>query len=299
MFTTSWITSRKKARTVPNSKCRLEVECLEGRSVPASLSGLSLAAPAFHAATVAPLLQPATINQQIIAFCQSHKGLKVGGGECAHLATEALRVAGADFMSKDPNHNGDYVWGNLLTTITKGKDSSPSVRCQPGDVIQFQNITLSSGWSAAHHTAIVAAVDSNGRPTQVYEQNVGVNGKGAGFHDRTDRLDAVAINLKTITAGTIHIYRAVPRVDAVGKVQFSVVNNTTKSQTVTIYFNGSSLGTISLDVYNTANSFRTAWYSYSMSGTWTIGVNGRKVTLKNGGGYEVYTSGGTTYIRAI
>jgi hypothetical protein len=243
-----------------------------------------------------------TINDKIVAFCQSQMHAKVGGGECANLANEALRVAGADFWGYDPNHNGDYVWGTLVTTITPGRDATPSAHCQPGDIIQFQNVTLSNGWSASHHTAIVAAVDSLGRPTQVYEENVGVNGKGkgSGAHDRTDRLDAVTINLKTVTSGTIHIYRAVARTDSPGKVQFSVVNDTTQAQTVTIYLNGTSQRTMSLDVFNTMSSYETALFSSSDGGTWAIGINGHTVTLNNAGGYEVYTlSNGETAIRQL
>jgi hypothetical protein len=79
--------------------------------------------------------------------------------------------------------------------MTSGRETS-SARCQPGDLLQFQNVTLSNGWLASQHTAIVAAVDDLGRPTQVYEQNVGVNGKGKGpgAHDRHERLDALVIN---------------------------------------------------------------------------------------------------------
>jgi len=185
------------------------VEGFEDRCVPTVAGG---------ATHVVAQLAPATINfnQQIIAFCQSHRGVQVGGGECAHLANEALRVAGADFAG------ANYVWGSVVTRITRGTDSNSTPVCKPGDIIQFQAVTFANGWNTGGgpHTAIVAAVDGRGRPTQVYEQNVGVNGKGPGFHDRTVRLDAQAINMNTVTAGTITIYRAVPRVDGPGRYQF-------------------------------------------------------------------------------
>ena len=219
--------------------------------------------------------------------------------KCANLANEALRVAGANFAASDPNHNGDYVWGTLVNTMTHGRAAS-TARCQPGDILQFQNVTLSGGWTAAEHTAIVAAVDSLGRPTQVYEQNVGVNGKGPGYHDRTDRLDTLAVNPSTILSGTVHVYRAVSRSDSPGKVQFSVVNDTTRTETVTIYFNGVRQGTIGLGVYDTASSYMMAWYSSTGRGTWSIGINGKTVALNNAGGYEVYTApNGQVSIRAI
>src|SRR5262245_11674436 len=35
---------------------------------------------------------------------------RIGGGECAHLATEALRIAGAEFLRPEPKGTMDYVW---------------------------------------------------------------------------------------------------------------------------------------------------------------------------------------------
>ena len=268
-----------------------QVSGLESREV--------LSAASIHpTAVVRPLID---LNSRVVSFAQSHLHMKVGGGECAHLANAALRVAGADFFSQDPLKNGDYTWGSLVTTITPGKDSSVSAKCLPGDIIQFQNVTISGGWSAAHHTAIVAAVDKAGRPTQVYEQNVGVNGKGKGgsTHDRTDRLDPLTLNSKTITTGTVHIYRPVPRVDAPGKVQFSIVNSTSAPQVVTEYYNGNVLGTLSLDTYNTAGSYKLGYVTGTGTITWSIGLNGKTVPLSNACGYEVYTSNGTTAIRMV
>jgi hypothetical protein len=278
---------------------RLNLECLERREVPAVFGGLPLSLPTPPAALLAPAVAPQAVNlnSQIMTFCQQHWHLKVGGGECAHLANEALRFAGANFMPA--NNNDDYVWGTLVTTITHGRDSNSSARCQPGDIIQFQNVTMPGGWQAGQHTAIVAAVDSRGRPTQVYEQNVGVNGKGPGFHDRTERLDTLAINLNTILSGTVHIYRAAPRQDSPGQLMFSVVNDTTRGQTVTVYFNGVRQWTIPLDSVNTAGSYLTEKVSSTGGGTWSIGINGKSVRLSNAGGFEVFTANGQTSIRAI
>lgn len=289
---------------------RPTLERLETREVPAAFgfggmadSLLSNLGPnnqmgAALFAQVAP--QAASLNDRIIKFCNSHLGSKVGGGECAHLAQEALRVAGANFVPQDPHHNGDYVWGKLLTTISHGRDSS-SVRCQPGDIIQFQNVKLSNGKSYDHHTAIVAKVDSFGRPTKVYEQNVGAKGKGKGSstYDRHDRLDLMTINKNTIVSGTVHIYRATPRQDAANKMQYSVVNDTKKTQTVTIFFNGKPQVSMSLDSFNKEKSYRTGWVSGK--GTWTISVGGSaSIALRNAAGYEVFTTAsGRTAIRQI
>ncbi len=248
-----------------------------------------------HSATITAHAAAVSLNSKVVSFAQAHLKQRVGGGECAHLADEALRAAGAQFIATDPNHNGDYVWGKLITTITPGKDSSPNTPCQPGDIIQFQNVKLSSGWNATQHTAIVMAVDSKGRPTKVYEQNVAVNGK----YDRTDRLDPMTINATTVKAGTIHIYRPVARVDSPGKVQFSIVNNTTKSVTVSLYFNGQPSGSLPLGVANTAASYECAWVSGPTSAKWSIGIKGTKIALTNASGYEVFVSNGKTSIRAI
>jgi CHAP domain len=277
-----------RVRTAPSRRAfRPYLDGLESRQV------LSTAA----AVPTVIVQAVADLNSQVVSFAQSHLHQKVGGGECAHLANEALRVAGADFVGHDPG-KGDYTWGTLVTTITPGRDSSTAAS-RPGDIIQFQNVKTSGGWTADHHTAIVAAVDSHGRPTQVYEQNVGVNGKGAGTHDRTERLDPIVLNSKTITAGTIHIYRPTRRVDSPGKVQFSVVNDTSSSQTVTLFFNGKASGTFTLDLINTAGSYTNRSVSSPGSATWTIGINGKAISLANAGVYELFTSGGKTSIRAI
>src|SRR4051812_31733060 len=108
----------------------------------------------------------------IATFCQGRLETRVGGGECAHLAMEALRVAGAEFQrsgSPDAPDKGDYVWGKLVKVVLatgKGaQDKNPKVRCRVGDILQMRDARFAGGQFAAHHTAIVAAVDANGYPT--------------------------------------------------------------------------------------------------------------------------------------
>src|SRR5262249_47771093 len=151
---------------------------------------------------------------------------------------------------------------------------------RPGDITQFRNVSLSNGAMYWHHTAVVASVDAQGRPTAVYEQNIGLAGGGA---DRRDRLDA--LDLSQMVSGTVHIYRAVRRQDAPGKVQFSVVNDTGRAQSVTISFNGSPVGSLWLDSYNRAGSYQDAWWQWSGGGRWTISIGGTTVALNNAGGY--------------
>jgi hypothetical protein len=310
--------SARRPANVRRSSFRPTIESLETRQLLSAQLIPSLPMPASLPAVHGPINQVApvlsldygevftasqTMNQQILNFCKTHLGQKVGGGECAHLANEALRVAGASFTGSDPHHNGDYVWGTLITQITAHgghrADSNPSVAVRPGDIIQFQNAYLSNGASYPQHTAIVASVDSHGRPTAVYEQNVGVNGKGkTGVHDRFVKLDP--INLNTMVSGTVHIYRAVARKDAPGEVQYSVVNDTHQVQTVTISHNGKPVTTMTLDTFNTLNSYRDGYVQSSSGGNWTISVGRSTVALHNACGYEVYTTAnGQAAIRQI
>ena len=232
---------------------------------------------------------PTTMENAVVSFAKSHLGQKVGSGECAALASEALRVAGAEYQQGGP----DYSWGSLVTTITPGHDSNPSSVCQPGDILQYQNTLFSSGWSASQHTAIVATVDGAGRPTAVYEQNVG---DGTGAYDRFVRLDNITVNSGTLIAGTVHVYRPDPRHDTPGVIRFTIVNNTMSPVTVTQYFNGHAVGTLQLDVYNTLNSYEMGSGNSTGAGTWSLGVGSSTVNIANAGGYEVYGPGA---IRAV
>ena len=62
----------------------------------------------------------------MLKFCESKEGKRVGGGECSHLANEALRVADAEFTQvgadgkrvPDSPSDGDYVWGKPLKTYS-------------------------------------------------------------------------------------------------------------------------------------------------------------------------------------
>ncbi len=232
-----------------------------------------------------------SINTLVLEFAQAHLGEQVGSGQCTDLACEALRVAGADFAVHDPG-NGDYTWGTLITTITPGDDSNPTVPCVPGDIIQYQNVTLADGSTALHHTSIVAAVDANGRPTSVYEQNVGGN--------LTDMHDSSVINAQTVVQGTIQIYQPVPRVDSPGEVQFTVTNDTSNAQTVNLYENGTADGSDSLTAYQTVGSYNYMEVSSNPPATWTIGVGGQQIPLNNAAGYVVdATSNGSSILAVI
>ena len=59
----------------------------------------------------------ADIGSAMVTFLGGKVNARVGGGECAHMATEALRVGGGEFIPKslgtDYPGSGDYVWGTL------------------------------------------------------------------------------------------------------------------------------------------------------------------------------------------
>ncbi len=169
---------------------------------PAIVVSLMVAAPALGGTQT-------ELNKKIVAFCAEHKGQQVGGGECSHLAEEALRVSGGQRRGPDAPNPGDYTWGKEVCCVERvGKKVNITGQIksvQPGDIIQMRD---AKWWStdpggqrlykiAAHHTAVVAAVESNGKAIKVYEQNS--NGR------RTVGTGRIA--LSGLKEGWIRIYR--------------------------------------------------------------------------------------------
>src|SRR5262249_21159083 len=177
---------------------------------------------------------------------------RVGGGEGAHLATEALRIAGAEFLRPEPPGTRDYVWtSNRVTRLTHGGQVAGK-RFRVGDIIQYHNATFSAGGNLAHHTQVVAAVDSRGRITQAYEENVGGN------DGRTAQRRA-APDLTKLTGGSVSIYRPVARMRRAGRVEYTIVNNTSASRTYKVLIWSDEIGKATLSAVNTTNSYRDGW----------------------------------------
>jgi hypothetical protein len=239
---------------------------------------------------------PAANVQAELSFLQAHVGVRVGGGECAQLASEALRVAGFAFQGGLTSPAGSYVWGNLIGAFRP--QSSPSAAVQPGDVLQFQDsvfVTQNSIQSTRQHTAIVAAVNSSGLPTQVYEQNI-VN--SAGSEERFVHLDP--INLSTLQQGVVSVYRPVPRVDAPGETLFSIVNNAATPQQVSVRIGTQVISTLSLDVANTAGSYFTYSVTTTGSAQPNLQIGNVSIPVHSGAGYEVITlSSGAVGLAAL
>ena len=112
-----------------------------------------------------------SINQRVAQFAQNHLGQRVRRGECFDLADRALRSAGAasaaDYGRVTPR--GDYQWGLGVMPSS----------AQVGDIVQFRNFRVDfsdergEGWEtrgAPNHTAIIAAVEGDGR-FEIWEQN--------------------------------------------------------------------------------------------------------------------------------
>ena len=133
-------------------------------------------------------------NKKVLEFCEANLGKKVGDGECATLATHALRKAKVK-PSSYSIRTADYVWGKLVRTVTAGTNLTGDVL--PGDILQFRDAVFKGkvgrttvGATFSHHTAIVAAVKKDGKVLEILNQNTG----GAGQSDEERR---------TVQRGTI------------------------------------------------------------------------------------------------
>jgi hypothetical protein len=152
------------------------------------------------------------LGKSVVAFCRSNLWQKVGDGQCASLAVEALKVAGAAGMGRDHPGRGDYVWGKHVATIEatrRGVDGMPSLaEVKPGDIIQFRGVRLAGRsanggtyrMNADHHTAVVEHADAATGEIAVLHQNWG---------RKVVRRDT--LRLADLKSGWLRIYRTVSR----------------------------------------------------------------------------------------
>lgn len=224
-------------------------------------------------------------------YLERNRNKTLGGGECAHAATEALRVAGWAFdrIGADNPNAGDYVWGQCICyygyegtklqwQIVKGL---PVAR---GDIIQYRNIYINTGHgtqSASHHTSIVRTVDpKTNLPIEVYEQNV--NGR--------QFIQVDAINFGGLKSGWFRIYRAVRRSLRAGEFQFTVANWTGAPVTIQLKYQRQptwsynfSLGVSSVQKYQTISASGSQYSPYFHVGNENFLVN-------DAAGYILYGS---------
>src|ERR1039457_3852143 len=83
--------------------------------------------------------ETAALEDKVVDFCKHHLGEKIGNGECAGLAFQALKAAGAKTRGgPDAPEKGNYVWGKQILLITGTPDGSKLTGqlsdVRPGDI---------------------------------------------------------------------------------------------------------------------------------------------------------------------
>jgi len=181
-----------------------------------ALLSLGLVALAAEGESKVPLL-----NQKILTFCKKAIGKKVGNGQCAELAYEALADSGAESPDdfRDSPRAGDYVWGELVYGHkVQGKthmETGKRKEVRPGDVIQMRDVLIkhveetedaitTETVDADHHTAVVSDVSKDGMTYEVIEQNA----------NELPTVTTGTLHLKDMQSGYILVYRAKPDPDA-------------------------------------------------------------------------------------
>jgi len=127
------------------------------------------------------------VNSQVFTYAKTHVGKQVGDGQCSALVVAPVAAAGGKPYSElgPTGPDADYVWGELITTITHAGGWPAAV--EPGDIIQFRNVhltmqtetvlrngsssTSTSTQTMSHHTAVLAAI--RGNLIDVLQQNIG------------------------------------------------------------------------------------------------------------------------------
>jgi hypothetical protein len=151
------------------------------------------------------------LNKKVMTFAKEHLGEKVGDGECATLAVQALRQAGArGLVFAD---DGAYVWGKLVRTVTPGANLTGEAL--PGDILQFRDAVLAgrvggSTFEASypHHTSVVEAVKADGKVVEVLHQNFG--DFRAKEEDRR-KVQRTTLSFEDLKKGSVKVYRPAPR----------------------------------------------------------------------------------------
>jgi len=144
-----------------------------------------------------------TLRTRVLAFARAHVGRTVGNGQCAGLAYQALKSAGA-MPRAAHGYPGprDYVWGSLVAVIEAtpngARVTGPITDVKPGDIAQFSNVRAGRA-HFGHHTAIVTGITD--MRLAMLEQHVG------GGHVVVDG----AIRLDKLSTGWIRFYHPVPR----------------------------------------------------------------------------------------
>jgi hypothetical protein len=172
--------------------------------------------PAKESAKPKPSGRAISLGERIVQFCRENEGKEVGAGNCYALAAKALNAAGARprSLNADYPEKEDYVWGKLVmyheATETGLKREGKYKDIQLGDVIQFRDTTFEGNRpngkgkytvTAPHHTAIVYAVENDGKVVKIYQQN----DRGKKF------VTEGSLILDDLKKGWIRVYRPIPK----------------------------------------------------------------------------------------
>lgn len=238
-----------------------------------------------------------SIGDTMVATLAEKLNQRLGGGESDHLATEALRIAGGEFVPSDLGNDypssGDKVWGSLVTVISCNNsswiDTNPANLCQAGDVIQFGSAVFDSVSFPQQFTGVVAAVDSNGRPTSIYVQNF--NGNRV--------VQQRAIDTRQLSAGWLRIYHPQARIDRFNEWKFTIVNNDSQSQTYDLLDGIDTIITVTLTAANNTGSFTV--HSVTTDGTVPnfLLYNETSYFVEMGKGNEVFSSTNGLAVRQL
>lgn len=151
------------------------------------------------------------LNQKVLQYARDNLGKKIGDGECATLAAEALRTAGAKRMTTSPA--GEYIWGELVRTVTPRENVTGAV--QPGDLLQFRDAVVTGRvgrntitWTYSHHTAIVAEVKKDGAVVEILHQNTGF---ARGGDEERRKVQRNSLDFTGLKRGWVKIYRPLPK----------------------------------------------------------------------------------------
>ena len=155
-----------------------------------------------------PATKPQSLGAKVVAYCQKHKGEQVGNGECAVLAVEALKAAGAKRRGPDAPAKEDYTWGKLVYTFEAGKQpEGKAADLKPGDIVQFRDAKIRSKVTGGtytqtfpHHTAIVTAVEDNGTTIKFLHQN----------HNGDRTVQDGSLRLPDLQTGWLRFYEPAP-----------------------------------------------------------------------------------------
>jgi hypothetical protein len=132
-----------------------------------------------------PVIASFSYGPSVLTFCRNNLGRKIGTGQCAALASAALRNSGAAIrVGPDWPAAGDYVWGDPVALVKASfsglKGTNDLALVEAGDIVQFHD-TRFSGYNhgndgvyrmeAKHHTAVVESVDTAHSTITVLHQN--------------------------------------------------------------------------------------------------------------------------------